>query len=166
MPPAKAGIALSNVLLPLGPEDEVRRLRLQESILEEKAEPKPHPSFTVGLPYPGGSISINRSHYARGPLGGALTKGARTWMKGAILIVRTEGNRVGFNWEGPMVLRLSGRFKDKRSTPDWDNILKICKDVLARAGFLKSDRDIRSEQGSWDAIMGCDPTLVLEVRRK
>lgn len=118
------------------------------------------PHLDVSVPYPGAIISIN--HYKDQRSHGHHTRVEATrWMNNLALMARAEANRLGIEVKPPLIIRLSGWFKDWRSVPDLHNLHKVIGDALQQAFFV-NDQLFRFEDGEI-AVGTHDPMLRIEV---
>jgi len=82
-------------------------------------------------------------------------------MNNLALMARAEANRLGIEVKPPLIIRLSGWFKDWRSVPDLHNLHKVIGDALQQAFFV-NDQLFRFEDGEI-AVGTHDPMLRIEV---
>ena len=64
------------------------------------------------------------------------------------------------DWKLPLQVTCSGRFKDKRSTPDLSNLSKCTLDAIEECTGV-NDRDMRWHDG--DITYGDDPRLFITI---
>jgi len=62
----------------------------------------------------------------------------------------------------PAFVRVSGRFRDKRSALDLDNLAKLVLDAVATALGV-NDRDLRFQAGDRVIETGCEPVVTVEI---
>lgn len=114
-------------------------------------------SVTIGMPYIGGVLSLNRYKYK----GGIYTRPeVKNWMEALGWLVK--GSHIE-EWKLPLTVRCDGVFKDKRSQPDLSNLSKICLDSLEEVSGV-NDRDMRWEDG--DVTYGNEPRLVITIKER
>ncbi len=110
--------------------------------------------FEITMPYIGKVLSVNHYKYA----GGIYTRPeAKQWMEELgwkVKLLHIE------DFELPITVRCSGRFKDKRSVPDLSNLSKVILDAIEEVTGI-NDRDMRWQDG--DITYGEDPELTIEI---
>jgi len=111
---------------------------------------------TVKIQYPGSVISCNHFKYK----GGIYTKpGAKDFMAELGWMLKQYHIE---DWKLPLSVTCSGRFRDKRSTPDLSNLAKICLDSIEEACDV-NDRHMRWHDG--DITYG-EPTLWITIKEQ
>jgi len=114
-------------------------------------------SATIGYPYIGGVLSVNRYKYH----GTHVTRTeVKDWMQGLGWMIKAyhiEG------WKLPIKIKVGGVFKDKRSCPDIHNLLKpICDSIEEVTGI--NDRGYETETSEPIIDKWCDePMLFITV---
>ncbi len=96
---------------------------------------------TIEISYPGSIISVNHYKWK----GGIYTKPeAKAWMEELGWIVKGLDLN---EWRLPLHITCSGRFKDKRTTPDLSNLSKCTLDAIQEVCDV-NDRDMRWHDGT------------------
>jgi len=110
---------------------------------------------TIEISYPGSVISCNHYKYK----GGIYTKKeAKAWMVELGWTVK----QLDLNeWRLPLHVTCSGRFKDKRSTPDLSNLAKVTLDAIAEVCDV-NDKHMRWHDGTVE--YGEPALLWLEIK--
>ena len=84
---------------------------------------------TMFWPYTGKECSVNHA-YIRGRY---LRPASRRWRDNLALCLKAGLNIKGIKYTPPIKISLYGYFKDKRSTPDLDNLTKLIGDAVEAA---------------------------------
>ncbi len=110
---------------------------------------------TVEISYIGKVLSVNHYKYK----GGIYTRPEATaWMAELGWTVKELDLDA---WKLPLKVTCSGRFKDKRSTPDLSNLSKVTLDAIEEVTNL-NDRDFRWHDGT--VKYGEPPVLWIKIK--
>lgn len=115
-------------------------------------------SITVRPPYTGSVISVNHYRYPRSP---HLLPEAKKWQGDLTLMVRAETNRVGAQFESPVHIRLTGRYRNKRLSCDYDNLHKVIGDAIEAAIGI-NDKEFRWQNAEPEYGVQ-QPEIVIEI---
>ena len=108
-------------------------------------------SVTVEMEYIGKELSCN--HYKFGYFTKRVTK---DWMDALGWLLLTSHID---EWNLPLIVQCSGRFRDKRNQPDLSNLSKVILDAIQEATGV-NDRDMRWYDGS---VVYGEPTLWITI---
>jgi len=114
-------------------------------------------SVTIEIPYLGAVISVN--HYK---FQGRYTKPeAKAWMDE--LGWRIKEYHIE-DWKQPIKVSVSGVFRDKRSTPDLHNLLKIICDSIEETTGI-NDRYMQT--ATTDPLIGTEePVIIITIQEE
>ena len=120
------------------------------------------PTLTIVMSYIGGDLSVNRYKW------GHFTKPhVRKWMDDLAYLVKLMVSAHELKFTTPLVVRVAGEFKDKRSAPDLANCHKVVGDAL-QAGLMINgkvvinDREFRFQDG--DVVLGSqEPKVIITI---
>ncbi len=132
-----------------------------ENVLDVSARLKPSPLIEVHMEYIGSQLSVN--HYL-GKSGNRfwVKKDTQKWMDDLAGMVRTMTLVNNIEFKPPVKVFIRGIFKDKRSTPDTDNLMKCTCDAIAD-GLGINDKHFTHETGEPTIDKHCTPTLIIKV---
>ena len=109
----------------------------------------------ISLAYIGSCLSVNHYKYKN-----RYTKPeTREWMVAFQVRANHHLGRAVVKY--PPIIHLSGIFKDKRSTPDLNNLHKVIADALIPV--LGDDREFRFVDEGYTIDKSKDPTLIIGI---
>lgn len=104
---------------------------------------------------PTGTAQQRKSYYSVSD-GKIMTYPSKSYTEAKRTLLRAMApHKVAKPFKGPVLLEVQYRYetKDKRkhykfktTAPDGDNLLKVCKDMLAQSGFLENDANVCVEE--------------------
>ena len=116
-------------------------------------------ALMVQMPYIGGVLSVN--HY-KIPGTYRTRPEVSAWMEALGLQMKLLINRTGAMVQQPPTIMVSGRFCDRRSTPDLANLHKVIGDALE--GVIgDNDREFRFVDEGYQLVKALDPLVIIRV---
>lgn len=114
--------------------------------------------ITVWAPYPGKVISANHMRY---PNSSRLRPEAAAWQASLTRVIRVRMNYLDIVLAPPVHIRLTGRWKNRRSACDYDNLHKIIGDSI-KAAIEIDDKHFRWHDG--EPLFGVeDPGIDIDI---
>jgi len=114
-------------------------------------------TIIITMEYLGKCLSVNHYKYK----GRYTDRRTKRWQDDLTFIIgATVGDR---KFTPPVSVRVDGVFKDKRSTPDMDNLLKVINDAVKR-GIGIDDKYFTNETG--EPFIGGEPELTITISGK
>ena len=109
-------------------------------------------ALAIELPYIGANLSVN--HYK---FGYYTKRETREWMEMLGWFIKPHHID---EWDLPLTVRVSGYFKDKRSTPDLSNLSKVILDAIEDTTGV-NDKHMRWQDG--EVGQSDEPYLKIEI---
>jgi hypothetical protein len=123
-----------------------------------RRKPKPR-QIVVGMPYPGGVISVNHYKGRRKDGREYVKSDARSWMEMLGWLIKTEHIE---EWALPLHVTCSGTFRSENEAPDLSNLSKCTLDAIEEVTGL-NDRDFRWHDGDRVIDAGNRPELTITI---
>ena len=130
--------------------------RISERLYHSKMFKKDRIEIT--MPYIGKRLSVN--HYK--PDGRHTCYETLEWMGILASIARMELNKL-VQVKVPVVIHLTGKFKDHRSTPDLHNLHKCIGDSLKSVDSIPDDKEFLFRDEGYSIDKAHDPELIISI---